>query len=257
MVFNILVKHRASDGDSLYAGLSDLMDGRNLSLYLSLGRTLPDIHRSSDYAKDPRSPDPVKVYDHALVHYLFSDSLELQAASGHRGETENGQGGRHVPLQAEPNSVSHDEPSPRSCSSDKYQNAPHTRRGYARPKKVSSVTVSLKAVYDMLALYAPDSHTGFWDQLGEAMVDLYKADDEPPGCSDTGHLREASRGPTGTFHGSRILLRTHEGAREPLTELEYDWEMLEASDVFNKVHGCDSFSPDTLKRDYAVTMMAV
>ncbi|KAK2812863.1 hypothetical protein Q5P01_000940 [Channa striata] len=261
------------------------------------------------------------------------------------------------------------------CASS--QNAPHSRRGYARPKKVSSVTVPLEAVYDMLALYAPDSHAGFWDQLGEAMVDAYdrgeleavnafghctttadegasgdddsagrgvrvtfsldfaedpvrslileatagveplnelkfnkcalggevfrctaplyyggvvaraKAGDEPTGCSDAGHLREARRGPRGTFHGprlsvysdnyagvpvanvssfcatrtvyhqDRILLRKDEGAREPLTELEYDWEWLEASDVFNKVHGCDSFSPDTLKRDYAVTMMAV
>ncbi|KAK2825776.1 hypothetical protein Q5P01_019990 [Channa striata] len=86
MVFNILAKHRASDGDLLYAGLSDLMDGRTLSSYLSLGRALPDIHEdlylsagtgSSDYAKDRRSLDPVKVYDHALVCYLFSDSLEV------------------------------------------------------------------------------------------------------------------------------------------------------------------------------------
>ncbi|KAK2812509.1 hypothetical protein Q5P01_000009 [Channa striata] len=86
MVFNILAKHRASDGDSLYAGLSDLMDGRTLSSYLSLGRALPDIHEdlylsagtgSGDYAEDPRSLDPVKVYDHALVRYLFSDSLEV------------------------------------------------------------------------------------------------------------------------------------------------------------------------------------
>ncbi|KAK2832720.1 hypothetical protein Q5P01_016609 [Channa striata] len=251
------------------------------------------------------------------------------------------------------------------------------RRGYARPKKVSSVTVPLEAVYDMLALYAPDSHASFWDQLGEAMVDAYdrgeleavnafghcmttadegasgdddsagrgvrvtfsldfaedpvrslileatasveplnelkfnkctlggevfrctaplyyggvvaraKVGDEPTGCSDAGHLREARRGPRSTFHGprlsvysdnyagvpvanvssfcatrtvyhqDRILLRKDEGAREPLMELEYDCEWLEASDVFNKVHGCDSFSPDTLKRDYAVTMMAV
>ncbi|KAK2836053.1 hypothetical protein Q5P01_016537 [Channa striata] len=720
MVFNILAKHRASDGDSLYAGLSDLMESRTLSSYLSLGRALPDIHEdlylsagtgSGDYAEDPRSLDPVKVYDHALVRYLFSDSLEVgrlfqasttfnyivantaprytiervmlfnitgpgegksyannvlncqfkqvkgcietltsftpqafkykrqrnacvvmiddahitheknikaldkesnvipntfknlldtsvgerrgeqgrkQRKGGHRQVSRRAQlrlrvehqhaglRERRVGRSAEPDSVSHDdsrvrdhavrtevrrardacvdglysshivctgaasrrvsfcinqlvfaeamklachfvfdvwvplwtevpdekafpdlrsfmaqlnsnrlealdklsfgqicletnaayklcaaaclpdicprvvdiqgrfackalgyvlcqiheqglkttlkeghlsvsgieamcfperefkggsdtahemlqlysnckvparsESGPRNYRLCTYkcapsQNAPHSRRGYARPKKVSSVTVPLEAVYDMLALYAPDSHAGFWDQLGEAMVDAYdrgeleavnsfghctttadegasgdgdrvtfsldfakdpvrflileatagvkplnelkfnkcalggevfrctaplyyggvvaraKAGDEPTGCSDAGHLREARRGPRGTFHGprlsvysdnyagvpvanlssfcatrtvyhqDRILLRKDEGAREPLTELEYDWEWLEASDVFNKflaiTHGCDSFSPDTLKRDYAVTMMAV
>ncbi|KAK2812510.1 hypothetical protein Q5P01_000010 [Channa striata] len=220
------------------------------------------------------------------------------------------------------------------CASS--QNAPHSRRGYARPKKVSSVTVPLEAVYDMLALYAPDSHAGFWDQLGEAMVDAYDrgeleavnafghctttADEGrrrrlggprrqsdillglrrgPRALSDTGgdgrrgaperaqvqqmrtrrrsvpvHRAPVLRRGRGESQGGRraygmqrrralegsqtgILLRKDEGAREPLTELEYDWEWLEASDVFNKVHGCDSFSPDTLKRDYAVTMMAV
>ncbi|KAK2856672.1 hypothetical protein Q5P01_005407 [Channa striata] len=633
MVFNILAKNRASDGDLLYAGLSDLMDGRTLSSYLSLGRALPDIHEdlylsagtgSGDYAEDPRSLDPVKVYDHALVRYLFSDSLEvgrmfqasttfnyivantaprytiervmlfnitgpgegksyannvlncqfkqvkgcietltsftpqafkykrqrnacvvmindayitheknikaldkesnvipntfknlldtacwraachivctgaasrrvsfcinqlvfaeamklachfvfdvwvppwtevphekafpdlrsfmaqlnsnrlealdklsfgqicletnaayklcaaaclpdicprvvdiqgrfackalgyvlsqiheqgLKTTLKDEGEFKGGSNTAHEMLQLCSNckAPARSESGPRSyrlctykCASS--QNAPHSRRGYARPKKVSSVTVPLEAVYDMLALYAPDSHAGFWDQLGKAMVDAYdrgeleavnafghctttadegasgdddsaargvrvtfsldfaedpvrslileatagveplnelkfnkcalggevfrctaplyyggvvaraKAGDEPPGCSDAGPLREARRGPRGTFHGprlsvhtdnyagvpvgnvssfcatrtvyhqDRILLRTDEGARKPLTELEYDWEWLEASDVFNKVHGCDSFSPDMLKRDYAVTMMAV
>ncbi|KAK2810142.1 hypothetical protein Q5P01_000431 [Channa striata] len=36
-------------------------------------------------------------------------NTQLQAASGHRGETENGQAGRRAPVQAEPDSVSHDD----------------------------------------------------------------------------------------------------------------------------------------------------
>lgn len=54
-------------------------------------------------------------------------------------------------------------------------NAPHIRRGASNHcKKVGSVTVPLEAVYDILALYAPRSHSGFWDQLGEAMVEAYE-----------------------------------------------------------------------------------
>lgn len=57
-------------------------------------------------------------------------------------------------------------------------NAPHIRRGNSNHcKKVGSVTVPLEAVYDILALYAPMSHSGFWDQLGEAMVEAYEKGD--------------------------------------------------------------------------------
>ena len=45
---------------------------------------------------------------------------------------------------------------------DTNQNAPHLMKGHSNPyKKVDSVTVPLEAVYDMLALYAPSSHSGF------------------------------------------------------------------------------------------------
>ncbi|KAI4797392.1 hypothetical protein KUCAC02_025121 [Chaenocephalus aceratus] len=49
-------------------------------------------------------------------------------------------------------------------------------RGNAR-KKVASVTISLEAVYDMLALYAPSSHSGFWEQVGAGMVEAYEKRD--------------------------------------------------------------------------------
>ncbi|KAK7915611.1 hypothetical protein WMY93_011372 [Mugilogobius chulae] len=43
-----------------------------------------------------------------------------------------------------------------------------------RRKKITSVQIPLEAVYDMLALFAPNSHAGFWDQLGIAMVAAYE-----------------------------------------------------------------------------------
>lgn len=54
----------------------------------------------------------------------------------------------------------------------------HIRRGHSNPrKKVGSVTVPLEAVYDLLAIYAPSSHSGFWDQVSAAMVDAYQRED--------------------------------------------------------------------------------
>nr|BBA49170.1 hypothetical protein ORF56-like [Oryzias latipes] len=253
------------------------------------------------------------------------------------------------------------------------QNTQQGRRGHARPKKVSSVTLSLEAVYDMLALYAPEAHRGFWDQLGEAMMDAYdnetvektnafgtaqadgdeemdrsarlvfsldfgddpvrslileatagvdplnelsfnkcaiggqlfrctaplyygglvarafrlRGDDPPRGSLDPLHERESERGPADTFHGprlsvyspeysglpvknlssfcatrtvyhqERILLREEDGTRRPVVELEPDWEWLEACEVFNRLHGHDAFTVESLKRDYAVAMTVV
>lgn len=236
-------------------------------------------------------------------------------------------------------------------------------------KKVGSVTVSLEVVYDLLALYAPDSHSGFWDQLSSAMCEAYKKnkfvdvnafaqcsrrDEEQPyarrlkftldfsedpvrsqvleatagveplnelmfekcvlgedtyrctaplcyggvikkalschapkDARDKRHLREAKVGPKGTFHGprlsvysdeytgvpvknmssfcttrtvyhqDRILLTADRDDRNHFIELEEDWEWKDAAEVFNKIHGEEAFSVEMLKRDYAVTMMAV
>lgn len=44
-------------------------------------------------------------------------------------------------------------------------------------KRVGSLTVHLEAVYNILALYAPGSHSGFWNQLGGAMLDVYSKGD--------------------------------------------------------------------------------
>lgn len=57
----------------------------------------------------------------------------------------------------------------------------HVKRGRAKVnKKVSTVTLSLEMLYDMLATYAPDSHAGFWSQVTSGMVESYEqsADEE-------------------------------------------------------------------------------
>ncbi|KAK7878267.1 hypothetical protein WMY93_031086 [Mugilogobius chulae] len=45
-------------------------------------------------------------------------------------------------------------------------------------KRVGSVTVPLDVVYDLLAIFAPTSHRGFWEQLSEAMLEAYESRDE-------------------------------------------------------------------------------
>ena len=92
MVFNVLVRHQVGDNDSLYQGLSDVMDYRMSNSSLCIGHDLAEIHESL-YLAPPPPPgnlddddhvdehsslkDPVKVYDHALVRYLFCDSLQV------------------------------------------------------------------------------------------------------------------------------------------------------------------------------------
>lgn len=246
--------------------------------------------------------------------------------------------------------------------------ASHMRRGQTSyQKKVASLTVPLENVYDMLALYAPQSHSGFWDQLTLAILDAYKADsfegvnafgqydegsddresalrlsftldfdddpvrslilestagveplneltfnksvlggetfncsaplyyggilvkelgsDAPDGARDIKHIRESKLGTRATFHGPRlsvysseyagvpvknmssfcttrtiyhhdkILLRANNNSRKTLFKLERDWEWKDAADVFNRVHGAETFTVDTLKRNYAGTML--
>lgn len=45
---------------------------------------------------------------------------------------------------------------------------------YKSQFKISSLTVSLEVVYDLLALYAPESHRAFWDNVSKAMIEAYK-----------------------------------------------------------------------------------
>lgn len=54
------------------------------------------------------------------------------------------------------------------------QNATHNMCYADNKRKVCSVTVPLEAVYDILALYAPESHSGFWDQVHDAMLQAYE-----------------------------------------------------------------------------------
>lgn len=84
MVFNILVRHQFNE-NSLYEGLGDVIDDKMSNSSLSLGHSLAEIHASlylapgnhGDYSEEPSALDPVKVYDHALVRYLFCDSLQV------------------------------------------------------------------------------------------------------------------------------------------------------------------------------------
>lgn len=49
------------------------------------------------------------------------------------------------------------------------------KRGQTKStKKVPSVTLSLEMLYDMLAIYVPVSHSGFWSQVSEAMLEAYE-----------------------------------------------------------------------------------
>ena len=85
MVFNIMVSHKFSEQDSLYEGLGDAL-GNTLSISsLSLANGLPEIFESlylgpgntDDYPDECSALNPVKVYDHALVRYMFCDSLQV------------------------------------------------------------------------------------------------------------------------------------------------------------------------------------
>lgn len=86
MVFNILVRHRFNgENNSLYEGLSDVIDEKMSNSSLCLSHGLPEIHESlyltpgdgPDFSGEPGAFAPVKVYDHALVRYLFCDSLQV------------------------------------------------------------------------------------------------------------------------------------------------------------------------------------
>ncbi|KAJ8009801.1 hypothetical protein DPEC_G00067980 [Dallia pectoralis] len=85
MVFNMLVRHRFTDADALYKGVSDVIDDRMSNSSLSLGQDLAEIHEAlylapgnHDAPADQHAAlDPVKVYDCALVNYLFRDSLQV------------------------------------------------------------------------------------------------------------------------------------------------------------------------------------
>ena len=77
---------------------------------------------------------------------------------------------------------------PRECKGDmrsrklcsivkenKYQEDRYNKKmPYKSRFKISSLTVSLEVVYDLLALYAPESHRAFWDKVSKAMIDAYK-----------------------------------------------------------------------------------
>lgn len=110
------------------------------------------------------------------------------------------------------------------------QNGPQARRGRSNPKKVGSVTVPLEAVYDMLALYAPSSHSGFWDQLGVAMVTAYEKrsvedvhtgqcsndnDDDQPHTSRLTFVLDFNEDPV------RSVILESTAAIEPLNELMF------------------------------------
>lgn len=82
MVFNILMRDRFREG-SLYRGLSNVLDNRKSSS-LSLSGKHPEIHellylRSGDEHAHSESGDlaPIKIYDHAMVRYLFTESLNV------------------------------------------------------------------------------------------------------------------------------------------------------------------------------------
>lgn len=70
----------------------------------------------------------------------------------------------------------------------------HVKRGRAKPnRKVSSVSLSLEMVYDMFAIYAPDSHSGFWIQVTSAMTEAYE---------NTGDNDEDVGNAMGQYHGA-------------------------------------------------------
>lgn len=111
--------------------------------------------------------------------------------------------------------------------------APHIRRGNSNHcKKVGSVTVPLEAVYDILALYAPRSHSGFWDQLGEAMVEVYEKGDFEDvnafGQFANGSSEEQLHRPRLTFtldfnkDPLRSIILEAMSAIEPLNKLTFD-----------------------------------
>lgn len=85
MVFNILVRHQFSEKVSLYEGLTDVIDHKMRNSSLSLGHDLTEIHESfylapgnnEEYPEHLDTLNPVKVYDQALVRYLFCDSLQV------------------------------------------------------------------------------------------------------------------------------------------------------------------------------------
>ena len=76
---------------------------------------------------------------------------------------------------------------PRSCKGDtglrtlcsivrerKNEEESHSQKmPYRGQLRVSSLTVSPEVVYDLLALYAPESHRNFWEKVSKAMIQAY------------------------------------------------------------------------------------
>ena len=87
MVFNVLVNQRFSVNESLYRGLGEVIDenASNASLSLGHGLGLAKLRKSlylkpvkiGDFSGEPSALAPLKVYDHALVRYLFCDKLRV------------------------------------------------------------------------------------------------------------------------------------------------------------------------------------
>lgn len=84
MVFCILLQRRFSARDSLYGGLAEVIDRDMRNSSLSLGHSVPRVHEVLYLApgkhrnlSENHALNPLKVYDQALVRYLFSDTLQV------------------------------------------------------------------------------------------------------------------------------------------------------------------------------------
>ena len=87
MVFKVLTKNRFVDERGLYQGLRDVMRGTMKNSYLSIGQRFPELHEklcrppvavdSAEEYATASEPTPVKLYDRAVVRYLFSDHLNV------------------------------------------------------------------------------------------------------------------------------------------------------------------------------------
>lgn len=62
-------------------------------------------------------------------------------------------------------------------------------------KRVSCVSVSLELVYDLLALYAPRSHTAFWTAVSTAMVEAFRGGGGGEGSTALAQCRVDERSP--------------------------------------------------------------
>ncbi|KAJ7984342.1 hypothetical protein DPEC_G00361530 [Dallia pectoralis] len=167
MVFNMLVRHRFTDADALYKGVSDVDRRQNEQLKPVPRQDLTEIHearpRTGNHAPDQHAawirqylPETNAVYKLCTAACLPDACPRVVYIQGHfawvlgsRGKTP-----KNEELQAVHAQTRHQP-----------QRSSHQRGQSSVIKKVGSAYVTFEAAHDILAIYAPDAHSWVLSKL--------------------------------------------------------------------------------------------